>query len=250
MFFYVSFLFTTLACTILLLASIDRLLISSQNVDTRLYSSKRLAYFSISLSTFFWTIFNFHFLIKVNIQEYYPSVFICYYDLSKVYLEFISYSVMVTNVLICSLMLILSMFAFKKVSHIRIVPRLQRNQIRSMTKRDFQLLRCLFAQDIVYITCSLGTTVYYVYSVTASNQMGTPLEQAIYNFLGNLFTFIYIISYCVSFFIFISISKAFRQELKRIIYKICRKNLMTLREEENRQENIELNVVVVSTIVS
>ena len=74
-FIYVSFLFSTLLPTILILASIDRLLISSQNVDTRLYSSKRLAYFSISISTFFWIVFNFHILIKVNIQELYPSVF-------------------------------------------------------------------------------------------------------------------------------------------------------------------------------
>jgi hypothetical protein len=237
--------------SVLILASIDRLLISSQNVDTRLYSSKRLAYFSISLSTFFWTIFYFHFLIKVNIQEYYPSVFICYYDLSKVYIEFVSYSIMAVNVLFYFLMLMLSMFALKNVRHIRIIPRLQRNQIRSMTKRDFQLLRCLFVQDVVYITFSLGTTVYYVYSVTANNEMGTPLEQAIINFLENLSTLFSIISYCVSFFIFISISKAFRQEVKRMTYKILGKDLMPLREEQNRQENIELNVVVVvSTIIS
>ena len=51
LFLYISFLFSTLLPTILVLASIDRLLISSQNVDTRLYSSKRLAYFSVSVST-------------------------------------------------------------------------------------------------------------------------------------------------------------------------------------------------------
>ncbi|UJR12310.1 hypothetical protein I4U23_016487 [Adineta vaga] len=64
---YAAYLFSTLLPTILALASIDRLLISSQNVDTRLYSSKRLAYFSISISTLFWIIFNFHSLIKVNL---------------------------------------------------------------------------------------------------------------------------------------------------------------------------------------
>ena len=71
LYFYVSFLFATLSPTILLLASIDRLLISSQNVDTRLYSSKRLAYFLISISLLFWIIFYYHLLIKVNIQEYF-----------------------------------------------------------------------------------------------------------------------------------------------------------------------------------
>jgi hypothetical protein len=138
-FYYVAFFFGTVPPSVLILASIDRLLISSQKVDTRLYSSKRLAYFSISLNTFFWIVFNFHILIKVNIQELYPSVFICYYDLSKMYLEFVNYSLMVINILFWFLMIILSVFAFKNIRHIRIVPRQQRNQIRSMTKKRFSI---------------------------------------------------------------------------------------------------------------
>ena len=92
LYFYVSFLFGSILPTTLILASIDRLLISSQNVDTRLYSSKRLAHFSISLNTVLWMICFLHILIKVNIQELYPSYFVCYYDLSGVYIQFVSYS--------------------------------------------------------------------------------------------------------------------------------------------------------------
>jgi hypothetical protein len=60
LFFYMSFVISTLLPTVLVLASIDRLLISSQNFDTRLYSSKCLAYFSISISTIFWIMLNIH----------------------------------------------------------------------------------------------------------------------------------------------------------------------------------------------
>ena len=42
------------------------------------------------------------------------------------------------------LMIILCIFAFKNVRRIRAIPREKRHQIRSMTKKDFQLLRCLF----------------------------------------------------------------------------------------------------------
>lgn len=119
-FFYISYLFSTVSPSILILASIDRLLISSQNVNRRLYSSKRLAYFSISLSTSIWILYNLHILIKVNIQELYPSVFTCYYDLSKIYLNFVTYSVMTINITFYILMLILSMFAFKNVRHTRV----------------------------------------------------------------------------------------------------------------------------------
>jgi hypothetical protein len=54
---YTSYLFSTFYSTVLILASIHRLLISSQNVDTHLHNSKHLAYFSISISTFFWIVF-------------------------------------------------------------------------------------------------------------------------------------------------------------------------------------------------
>jgi hypothetical protein len=147
-------------------------------------------------------------------------------------------------------MITLSVFAFKNVRHIRIIPRQQRNQIRSMTKKDFQLLRCLFAQDIVYIIFSLWLSIYYVYSTATKDKIQTALEQAINNFLDSFFAFLYDISYSTNFFIFISISRAFRQQLKRMIYQIFSKHLVALPEEENRQENIELNVVAITTTVS
>ncbi len=238
--------------TILILASIDRLLISSQNVDTRLYSSKRLAYFSITLSTFFWIIFNLHILIKVSIQQIYPSHYVCYYNLSKFYLDFVAYSSSVIHIMFFLLMIILCIFAFKNVRRIRTIPRDKRHQIRSMTKKDFQLLRCLFVQDILFIMFGMLIIIFYIYSAITKNQVRMPLEQAVYNFFRNLLTFLYNIPYCTNFFVFVIVSKSFRHELNREIYKIIGKDLAPMREEENRQEvmaknNIEINVV--STIV-
>jgi hypothetical protein len=68
------------------LGSIDRLLISSQNIETRLHISKLLGYLSISTSAFIGSVFSFHILIKVNIQRFSSSVFVCYYDRSTTYL--------------------------------------------------------------------------------------------------------------------------------------------------------------------
>ncbi len=253
--FYLTSLLSTLLPNVLILASIDRLLISSQNVDTRLYSSKRLAYFSISISTFIWIIFNFHLLIKVNIQELGNSQFNCYYDLSNIYLAFASYSSLICICLLSLIMIILAMFAFKNVRHIRTIPRQQqRGQIRIMTKKDFQLLRCLFVQDIIYIIFSMGSSIYTVYQATTIGRSQTQLELTISQFVNNITNFLHDIPYCASFFIFVFVSKAFRNEVKRMIYKIVGKDPMIGREEENRQEtvdrdNIQLNVVVVSNNV-
>jgi hypothetical protein len=91
----------------------------------------------------------------VNIQQFAPSTFICYYDLSKSYLDFVFYSLLTIQIIFGVIMLILSVLSFKNVHHIRTIPREKRQQIRSMKKKDFQLLRCLFVHDIVFIPLAL-----------------------------------------------------------------------------------------------
>ncbi|CAF1090015.1 unnamed protein product [Adineta steineri] len=251
-FYYVSYLTSTYYPIILILASIDRLLISSQNIDTRLYSSKRLAYFSTSIATFTWSTFALHILIKVNIQEMYPGIFICYYDLSQFYLNFFTYSTVVQSVLVPFSMIILSAIAFKNVRRIRAIPRQERRQIRTMNKKDFQLLRCLYIQNIIYITCNIVLSVGIVYATAIRYETATPLQQALNNFLNNFGSVLHDIPYCTNFITFICVSKAFRLEVKRLIFKMVRKDLTTIREEENNQQeavkdNIELNHAI-STI--
>ena len=232
-YFYLTLLFGTLTPTILIFASIDRLLISSQNTDTRLYSSKRLAYFSISISTFFWTIYNIHALIKVNIQQIYLGVFTCTYDLSMAYLNFVTYSLATIHLAFFLLMIILCLFAFKNVRRIRAVPRTTRiREFRSMTKKDFQLLRCLFFQDILFIGFGMLLIIYYTYYAITKDQARSILEQGVLNFLSKFFTFLYAIPFCANFFVYILVSKAFRYEVKRAIYRVMRKQLHPIREEE------------------
>ena len=213
-----------------------------------LYSSKRLAYFLISISTVFWFIFYIHVLIKVEIEQIYPTVFVCSYATSGLYFEFNYYSNLVINIILSVILIILSTLSFKKVRRIRIVPRQQRQQLRTMNKKDFQLLRCLYVYDIVYIIFIAFPSIYGVYLAITKDQTFTPLAQAIINFIQNVCTFLHHIPYCASFFIFISVSKAFRQEIKRLMWKMVGKDQARIQEEENREQNdgrdnIELNVV-------
>jgi len=247
LFYYVSYTSATYLPIVLILASIDRLLISSQNVDTRLYSSKRLGYFSISTSGFIWSMFSLHILIKVNIVEIFPTYSICYYDRSEFYVNFFLYSTLAISGIIPFLLIILSVLIFKNARRIRAIPRQQRREIRTMNKKDFQLLRCLYVHNIVYIICSILLVVSIGYSETLNLRTSTPMEQAVSNFLSNIGALLHHIPYCTSFFIFANVSRAFRLELKRLAYNIRRKDLATVRKEPTRN-NIELNNVV-STIV-
>ncbi|CAF1238490.1 unnamed protein product [Adineta steineri] len=243
LFYYVSYLTSTYYPIILILASIDRLLISSQNIDIRLYSSKRLAYFSTSIATFICSTFALHILIKVNIQEIYPTVFICYYDLSQRYESFVLYSTLIMTVSIPLLLIVLSTITFKNVRRIRAIPRQERRQLRTMNKKDFQLLRCLYIQNIIYIICSLLIGASGCYSATLHMETLTLMEQTINTFLTNFGSVLHDIPYCTNFITFICVSKVFRLEVKRLIFKMVRKDLTTVREEENiRQEVVKDNI--------
>lgn len=246
--YYTAYLFTTLSPTILVLASVDRLLISSQNIDTRLYSSKRLACLSVSVGTCFWVVFYVHILVKMTLQQLSPSYLICFYDFSGVYFEFVSYSTLIINVLLSVVLIALAVLTFKNVRHIRLIPRQKRLNVRSMNKKDFQLLRCLYVHDLVYIVFVTFPSIYAIYLAVSKDRVRSPFEQAIDSFITNVGTFLHHIPYCVSFFIHVGISKAFRHELKRLIYGIIGKDVPTIRIEtigqlNDRASTIELQCV-------
>ncbi|CAF1241473.1 unnamed protein product [Adineta steineri] len=252
---YALYTVNKLPPTVLILASIDRLLLSSQNVNIRLYSSKRLAYFSLSITTAFWVIFYIPIPIEFDLFQLYPSSFKCYIGYSGFYNVFISLFSLVVNVSFSVTLIILFLMAFKNARQLRSVPRQQRHQFRTMNKKDFQLLRCLYALDIAYICFTLFTSIFNVYLASTQDQIRTPLRSAVENFLTRVAVFSYHIPFCISFFIFLSLSKAFRQEMKHLMYKMCGKDQMGMHEQGNiqlhdRRDNKDLNIVinVVSTV--
>ena len=112
MYNYVTLVLSTLSPTILICASIDRLLISSQNVDTRLYSSRRLACLLITSSTTIWLIYFLHILIKFSVQQIGPFVSFCLFNTTELYAIFIRYSTFIINIASFIVMIILSILSF------------------------------------------------------------------------------------------------------------------------------------------
>ena len=87
---YTSFLFDILSPFYLILASIDRVLITSPNARTRQLSTRRLAYVSILLGTLFWVLFHIHGIIFAGIIQWTPDYSACYFQ-AGVYLIFTAY---------------------------------------------------------------------------------------------------------------------------------------------------------------
>jgi hypothetical protein len=227
--------------TVLILAAIDRLLLSSQNINTRLYNSRRLAYFSVGIATGFWLLFSLHALIKVDVQHFGPTNSFCYYDLEKTYQLFVSYSLMLFNTVFCSTLIALSAVSFKNVRRIRAIPRQQRTRAHAMNKKDFQLLRCLFTQVIVYIICSVIPSGYSIYDIVTKYQNRTPLQDALHNVMLNMSIVLYFSYHGTNIFVFIAISKAFRHELKRYGHQLVGRDPIALRAEDQQQSKPKSN---------
>ena len=84
-----------------------------------------------------------------------------------------------------------------------------------MRKKDFQLLRCLFAKDVLYIICTAYLCVYFLYKLDPKSRPQTDSERELDRFIFNLGRLLPFIFSCRNFFIFIIVSKGFRQSEKR-----------------------------------
>ena len=247
---YSTFFPSTLSPTILILASIDRLLISSQNIDIRLYSSRRLACFLISISTIFWSIFFLHVLIKFDIQHISPFVSICIFDQRDFYYHFLNYSLVTINLISFIGMILLTVLSYKKVHRFRSVSRQQRQTVRTMRKKDFQLLRCLFAKDVIYIIFTTYICTYFLYKLHPQSRPQTAWQSELDRFIFNLGCFLCYIPSSVNFFIFAIISKAFRQSCKLLFWKMIGQDLNITRDGESIEvatiRNPNVSVVISS----
>jgi hypothetical protein len=115
---YISILFDCLSPFYLILASVDRILITSPNALTRQRSTLRLAYICIACGTLFWTLFHIHALIFGTILQLGPYYFVCYYQLG-VYFSFMGYYSVIKETVALSLMIICGLWAIKNVRHMR-----------------------------------------------------------------------------------------------------------------------------------
>ena len=150
-------------------------------------------------------------------------------------------------------MVVLSILSFKNVHRIRSIPRRQRQAGRTMHKKDFQLIRCLFAKDVIYILCNIFLCIYVIYNGITTFGVQKIWEQEIDTFAFRISSLIHHIPSCVSFYTYVAISKAFRQSFQRLFWKMVGKDINNSRAEEvNEQEMRQTGneqVIVVNTNV-
>ena len=223
--FYVMFIFDILSPSYLILASVDRCLVTSPNAAIRRRSTRRLAFVCIFAITLFWLLFHIHLFFFTKLFQFESGSSFCYFQ-PGIYTTFIGiYSLVIKNILIPMLMLIFGLWTLK---HIRIVTHVADISFLSATNtvtirhipnrrsKDRQLIRILLIDIIVFILFNLLVCIVLMYQQFNPNHSSNPLAAQIQNLLFQVGVFSTYIPFCIGCYTNALASKTFRTEIRNI----------------------------------
>ncbi|UJR13133.1 hypothetical protein I4U23_000157 [Adineta vaga] len=119
-YYYLSYTLNIICPSFLILASIDRVLISSPNALTRQKSTRRLAFISLILVTFLWFIYYCQYLFRINMHILFGPTPSCYFDLGD-YSLYVNYSAIVLGLVPPILLSICALKTFQNLHRDRYV---------------------------------------------------------------------------------------------------------------------------------
>lgn len=228
---YTTFLFNCLCPFYLLLASVDRVLITSRNARTRQKSTHHLAYLSILIGTICWIIGLSHVLVFSNIIPLETGELICYLQLGW-YSMAIGYGSLVKEILIPLLMAIFGLWSIRNIRTIRRVTTaststsgIGNNQttigLNSSRSKDRQLILILLVDITIYIFFSLILAVTLMYEQITLHKPKTTEVFFIETFIKSVAMFTAHIPFCIHSYANLLVSKTFRKEVKGLL--LCKR---------------------------
>ncbi|CAF1113921.1 unnamed protein product [Adineta ricciae] len=227
--FYMGFLLANWESSCLILASIDRTLVTSSNALTRKRSSRRLAITSIICVGLFWAIFHVHALVYSQIIQYAPGYSVCYFT-PGAYSTFITYyGLSISGVIPPLFMFILGCWTVKnirKVCHITQHSRSTHSVVvvvgrpRILESKDRQLIRMLLVEIVTYILCKTPITIILIYREVTRYVEKNAERNLIEQYVFLLITFVFYIENSIGCYTNILVSKTFRVELKRMLSNV------------------------------
>lgn len=223
---YAAILLNCLSPSYLILAAIDRILITSSNALTRQKSTCRLAYISIVGVTLFWVLFHIHALILTRIIPITPNISICYFE-EGAYLTFISYFAIMKEMVALSLMIICSLWSIKNIRKPHPAAAgnnlaMNRtggptNNLQSNASKDRQMIRMLFIDISMNVLFSFLYAIYFVYGQITENHTKSYAQLQIENIVLFLSLYLVNIPFCTSCYTNLIVSKTYRKEVKKLL---------------------------------
>ena len=224
---FTTFLFNCLCPYYLLLASIDRVLVTSPNARTRQLSTHRLAYGTIIVGTIVWMIFLCHLFVFARIVYFAQNLPICYPQLGW-YLKFISGISLTKEISIPLLMIIFGLWSIKHIRHVRRVTihsttgsnsaKTTTVSGNSMHSKDRQLVIMLLTDCSIYIIFSCILAIQLMYEQITSDRLKSYEGREIERLLKSVAMFTAHLPFCLTSYVNLIVSKTFRREVKEHLF--------------------------------
>ncbi|CAF1280224.1 unnamed protein product [Adineta steineri] len=221
---YTVILFNCLSPFYMILASIDRILITSPNALTRKRSNRRLAYICILVGTCFWMVFHSHALIATNIIQLAPNYFLCYFS-PGVYFVFVSYYSIMKEIVALLLLTIFGLWSIKNIRsmrRVRAAPDISLSgtavgdNAYSTSSKDRQLVLMLLMDITIYGLFSFMYAIFLMYQQITQNAIKNAEQIEMESIIQYLCLFGIGIPFCTGCYTNLIVSKTFRHEVKKV----------------------------------
>jgi hypothetical protein len=226
--YYIGLILAMLGPSYLILASIDRTLITSRDAGVRKRSTRRLAITCIIGLALFWMIFQIHALIYMEIVQVGVNYFVCTFQ-PGAYTSFITYySLFIVGLTPPLLMIIFGLLTLKNIrqvqnavhpSSLSAIGNTVGHRSDGPRSKDRQLIRMLFMEIIIYLFARFPATIMLIYEQITQHENKSLEQTTIEQWIANITYFIGFIDSCVSCYTNIIVSKTFRKELKRMLFE-------------------------------
>lgn len=228
---YMGFVMDILCPFYLILASIDRLLVTSSNARIRQRSTRRLAYICIIGGTSFWFLLHLHVLFFATLIEVGPNTFICYFN-NTIYLIITAYyQLIVKGICVPLILTILGLKTLRNIQRVRrtvVAPVLQpdnsgaETNIRSTRSLDRQFIRILLMDISMYIIFTIMLAIVLMYQQIIQHTTMNLDQMQTLTLLRNVAVLSNYIPSCIGFYTNLIASKTFRNELKKSLFLLWR----------------------------
>lgn len=223
---YTTVLFNCLCSFYLVLAAIDRVLITSSNARTRQRSTLHMAYIYVIGGIIFWALFHSHELFLTNIIQTLPNVFLCYFE-QDVYRIFLNYYLLIKELLTLTLLTICGLWSIKNIrSSVRRIggaadapgsTNAVTNTAHSNSSKDRQLAFMLLMDIMIYGIFYSTYAIFLLYQQITQYYVKSLVQIQIERIVRNLAQFAASIPVSTSFYTNLTASKTFRNEVKKVL---------------------------------
>lgn len=151
---YMSYVFSIIPTYLLILASFDRMCISSLTVRTRSIPTRRFSIFTTVAIVLFWSLFHLHAFFTSELQNITNTKVSCVTQPGVMTTLITYYSLICGGIIPITLILI---FGLRTLINVR------KSNRTGVHRREIRLISLLIAQITIYLCLRVPTSIYFIY---------------------------------------------------------------------------------------